>query len=90
MAGVSGIECFRKIRKVVHKFRQDICTGVIKTRNHKARTVIDFISDMVAAERAFGHTVMIVRMDRAPEHESDELRSGMRALGVVLELTPRG
>ena len=69
-----------------------VATGyghAIKTRNHKARTVIDFISDMVAAERAFGHTVMIVRMDRAPEHESDELRSGMRALGVVLELTPR-
>ena len=60
-----------------------------KATNHVARTVIDFISEVIASERAFGHTVLIVRMDRAPEHESAELAEGMRALKVQLELTPR-
>ena len=42
MAGVSGIECFRKIRKVVHKFRQDICTGVrhVERRYLKVRELV--------------------------------------------------
>ena len=60
-----------------------------KTHNHVATTVLTFMTELVAKERSFGHVVLIVRMDRAPEHESEELREGMRNMGVVLELTPR-
>ena len=60
-----------------------------KAKDHVARTVLDFIADVATKERAFGHAVMIVRMDRAPEHESAELQRGMRALQIQLELTPR-
>ena len=62
---------------------------VRKTHDHVASTVTKFFVELVALERSFGHTVLTVRMDRAPEHESEELRRGMRDLGVVLELTPR-
>ena len=60
-----------------------------KRVNHIASTVVAFLSDVVAKERALGHSVLMFRMDRAPEHESQELQQGLRALGVHLELTPR-
>ena len=69
-----------------------VATGfahAIKSRNHTAHTVLQFIGDIVNKERSYGHEMQIIRMDRAPEHESDEMREGLRALGVVLELTPR-
>ena len=60
-----------------------------KSHTHVARIVVQFLTEVIAKERAFDHAVLIVRMDRAPEHESQELRQGMRDLGVHLELTPR-
>ena len=64
-------------------------THARKYHNHVAATVIAFITELVAKERTFNHTVLMIRMDRAPEHESEELRQGMRGLGLMLELTPR-
>ena len=48
-----------------------------------------FLAGVVASERAVGHETVIIRMDRAPEHEGREMRQGLNNLGVQLELTPR-
>ena len=60
-----------------------------KSTNHTASTVLTFLADVQTYEHALDHKMLIVRMDRAPEHVGDEMAIGMRALRIKLEHTPR-